>query len=187
MSNPIQIACENKYGIDYESKARDILPFFFSYTIGTQQEKTIFLNYLYTLFSQMKPLNQQLIDFCVFITTRLNYTGQRLALIELLNDNYDADLRRITINCLDNNFVEGIDIYLDGETDPTPIEVYLDSESNPVPITLFLDSEIQDEDSLYQKDFIVRVPLDVVQSDELIRALLDLYVIAPQNYTIERF
>ena len=187
MPTPIETECQAKYGIDFEQQVQKILPYFWSYTIGTDIEKTVFLNYVWTLFSQLKPLNQSMVDFCSFITTRLNYTGQRLALLELLNDNYDNTLRRITLNCLDNNFVEGLDIYLDSEVDPTPIELFLDSELNPVPITLFLDSEINDSGSIAGKSFVVNVPVDVVESDELIRALLDIYVIAPQEYLIERF
>ena len=187
MSTPIEIACEAKYGIDFERQVQKILPYFWSYTIGTQQEKTIFLNYVWALFSQFKPLNVSMVDFCSFISTRLNYTGQRKALIELLNDNYDNTLRRITLNCLDNNFVEGLDIYLDSETDPTPIVLFLDSEVNPVPITLFLDSENSDPNSIAGKSFEVNVPIAVVESDEIIRALLDIYIIAPQSYLINRF
>ena len=186
MPTPIETECEIKYGIDFELQVQKILPYFWSFTIGTQQEKTIFLNYVWALFSQFKPLNQSMVDFCSFITTRLNYTGQRLALIELLNDNFDNTLERITLDCLDLNFVEGIDIYLDSEVDPTPITLFLDGELNPIPITLFLDSEIGDTGSIAGKSFIVHVPVDVTQSDELIRALLDIYVMAPQEYLIER-
>ena len=186
MSTPIEQECQAKYGIDFEQQVQRILPYFWSYTIGTDIEKTVFLNYVWTLFSPLKPLNQTMVDFCSFITTRLNYTGQRMALIELLNDNYDNTLRRITIACLDLNFVEGIDIYLDIEDDPTPIELFLDGETNPIPITLFLDSEINDPNSIAGKSFIVYVPIDVVESDELIRALMDIYVIAPQEYLIIR-
>lgn len=186
MPTPIETACEEKYGIDFERQVQKILPYFWSYTIGTQQEKTIFLNYVWTLFSQFKPLNLSMVDFCSFISTRLNYTGQRMALIELLNDNYDNTLRRITLSCLDLNFVEGIDIYLDSEVDPTPIELFLDSEVNPVPITLFLDSENSDAGSIAGKSFEVDVPIGVAESDEIIRALLDIYVIAPQEYLINR-
>lgn len=186
MPTPIEIKCEAKYGIDFEKQVQAILPYFWSYTIGNNQEKTIFLNFVWTLFSQFKPLNMEMVEFCSFITTRLNYTGQRMALIELLNDNYDNDLRRCTITCLDNNFVEGLDIYLDNESDPTPIELFLDGETNHIPITLWLDSEITGPDSIFGKSFIVYVPTDVVQSDELIRALLDIYVIQPQEYLIIR-
>ena len=90
MPTPIETECQIKYGIDFELQVQKILPYFWSFTIGTQQEKTIFLNYVWTLFSQFKPLNQSMVDFCSFITTRLNYTGQRMALIELLNDNIMA-------------------------------------------------------------------------------------------------
>ena len=186
MPTPIETECEEKYGIDFELQVQKILPYFWSFTIGTQQEKTVFLNYVWTLFSQFKPLNVSMVDFCSFITTRLDYTGQVLALVELLNDNFDNTLRRITLNCLDNNFVEGLDIFLDSEVDPTPIILFLDGETNPIPITLFLDSEITDSGSIFGKSFEVNVPIDAVESDEIIRALLDIYVIAPQEYLINR-
>ena len=160
MPTPIETECQVKYGIDFEQQVQKILPYFWSFTIGTDIEKTVFLNYVWTLFSQLKPLNQSMVDFCSFITTRLNYTGQRKALIEMLNDTYDNTLRRITLNCIDNNFVEGLDIYL--------------------------DSEVNDPNSIFGKSFVVHVPVDVVESDELIRALLDIYVIAPQEYLIIR-
>ena len=187
MPTPIETECQAKYGIDFEEQVQKILPYFWSYTIGTEIEKTVFLNYVWTLFSQFKPLNVSMVDFCSFITTRLNYTGQRQALIELLNDNYDNDLRRCTIVCLDLNFVEGIDIYLNGETDPTPIVLFNNGETNPIPITLFNNDEWSDSDSLVGKSFVVKIPTDVVESDTLIRALLNIYVIAPQEYLIERF
>jgi len=186
MATPIETECQAKYGIDFEQQVQKILPYFWSFTIGTQQEKVVFLNYVWTLFSQFKPLNQSMVDFCSFITTRLNYTGQRKALIELLNDNYDNTLRRITLSCLDNNFVEGLDIYNNDEVDPTPIELFNNSELNPIPITLFNNDEIDDPGSIAGKSFIVNVPVDVSESNELIRALLDIYVIAPQEYLIER-
>ena len=184
---PIELECQAKYGIDFESQVQKILPYFWSYTIGNNQEKTVFLNWVWTLFSQFKPLNQSMVDFCSFITTRLNYTGQRMALTELLNDNYDNSARRCFIQCLDRNFVEGLDIYLDSEVDPTPIVLFLDSETNDIPITVWLDSEITDPDSLFGQSFVVHIPVGVPTSDEVIRALLDIYVIAPQSYIINRF
>ena len=187
MASPIEIECEAKFGIDFEKQVQQILPYFWSFTIGTQVEKTVFLNYVFTLFSGLKPVNVSMVDFCSFINTRLSFTGQVIALIQLLNDNFDNTLRRITLDCLNNNFVEGLDIFLDSETDSTPIILFLDSELNPIPISVFLDSEILDPTSIAGKSFVVNVPTDVVESDEIIRALLDIYVIAPQEYLIVRF
>ena len=184
---PIEAQCEAQYGIDFEAQVQSILPYFWSYTIGNSQEKTVFLNWVWMLFSQFKPLNVSMVDFCSFITTRLNYTGQRMALTELLNDNYDNTARTCWIECLDRNFVEGLDIYLDDETDPTPIVLFTDSEANDIPITVWLDSEIQDPVSIYGQSFIIHIPITVPESDEIIRALLDIYIIAPQEYLINRF
>lgn len=179
----LQILCREKYGIDFEKKITQILPYFWTITIFTQDQKDIFLNYCYVLFSQLTPINDQFIDFCVFIENRLSYTGQVLSLEKLLNDNFDNTQRRITIECLDALPIEGIDIYLDLEIDPSENDFYLDSETNPNPISLFLDGENPQENNF---NFNVNVPADIAQSDLIIRALLDIYVVSGQNYQIIR-
>ncbi len=186
MATPIETVALQKFGVDYEKKVEQILPFFWSFTINTLIEKAVFRNFVFALFSQFKLLNTQLVDFASFINTRLNFTGQVLALTTLLNDNFDDPLRRITITCFNSPFVEGLDVFLDSETDPTPMMLFLDVETNDIPITLFLDSEINDPTSLAGKAFEVNVPNGVVESDIIIRVLLDIYVVAPQEFLIKR-
>ena len=184
METALQIQCRAKYGIDFEKKVTQIFPYFWTVTIFTKQEKIIFLNYCYVLFSQLKPINDVFVDFCVFIENRLSYTGQVLSLEKLLNDNFDNVDRRIFIECLNAIFSDGVDTFLDSETDITDTDVYIDSESNPDIVYWFLDLE-NPEDGIF--NFNVHIPSGITQSDQLIRALLDIYVITGQNYQIIRF
>lgn len=178
---------QEQYGIDFAEKMAEILPYFFGEGIQSQTKKQMFVDLCECLFGSMQYSNDEFVAFVTFIRDRLAYTGQVLSLVQLLNDKFDPGLRRITINCLNNNFVEGIDIYLNGETDPTPITLYNNGENVVGPITLWTNAEIFDPDSLYGKSFVVNVPNDVPQSDKIIKGLLNLYVIAPQNYDILRF
>lgn len=184
METALQIQCREKYGIDFEIKVTQIFPYFWTKSIFTKQEKTIFLNYVYTLFSQLKPINESFIDFCVFIENRLSYTGQVLSLEKLLNDNFDNTQRRIFIECLDALPIQGVDVYLDSETDPNENDFYLDSETNPNAVTIFLDGEDPNQNNF---NFSVNIPSDITQNDQVIRAILDIYVISGQQYQIIRF
>lgn len=180
-------SCREQYEIDFKNKAKEGLPYFWQYTIGTEQKKVKFEALTDVLFDSAKVANEKFISFCEFIRDRLAYTGQVLSLETLLNNKYDNDLRRITIDCFNNTFVEGLDIYNNDETDPTPLILFRNNETNSIPITLFNNDEVIDENSLFNVSFRVNVPIDVTTSDVLIRAILNLYVIAPQNYIITRF
>lgn len=179
--------CQEQYGIDFLIKMREILPFFFEFTAQDGTQKQGFINFAEVLFGALQHSNLQLVGLCEFIRDRLAFTGQVLSLEILLNTKFDPDQERISILCLQNNFVEGIDIYNNDEVDPTPIVLYNNGEFNATPITLWNNDEVQDPDSLFGKNFSIQVPNDVPTSDDLMRALLDLYVIAPQNYIIQRF
>lgn len=179
--------CQEQYGVDFTQRMREILPFFFEFSIQTGIQKTRWINLAEVLFNAFQKSNVDFIALCEFIRDRLAFTGQVLSLNELLNIKFDPVQERIFILCLANNFVEGIDIYNNDEVDPTPIILYINFESAVAPITLWTNDEIFDPDSLFGKNFVVRVPNDVPTSDDLITALLNLYVIAPQNYIIQRF
>ena len=166
---------------------RELLPFFFEFSAQDGVQKQSFINLAEVFFNSLQHSNDSLIALCDFIRDRLSFTGQVLSLEILLNNKFDNAQRRISILCLQNNFVEGLDIYNNAEVDPTPVTLYNNSESNPTPITLWNNDEVQDPNSLFGKNFSVQVPTDVPSSDDLITALLDLYVIAPQNYIIQRF
>ena len=187
MPNPLQNTCQEQYGIDFSVKVRELIPFFWQITIGTESQKVMFINLLEALWSAFNHSNEHFVALCEFVRDRLAFTGQVLSLLELLNTKFDDPLHRITIECLDNNFFEGLDIYRNAENDPTPIELYRNSEVSPTPITLFTNAEVNDATSLYGVSFIINIPNDVPTSDEIIRALLAFYVVAPQEYLINRF
>lgn len=179
--------CQEQYGIDFRLQVFEILPYFFEQSIQTGNGKVLFVNLVQALFGSMNTSNDNFVAFCEFIRDRLAFTGQVLSLVTLLNTKYDPTLERITILCLQNNFVEGLDIYNNGETDPTPVILYNNNEAAVAPITLWTNADVNDPDSLFGKNFVVRVPNDVPTSDDIITAILNLYVIAPQNYIIQRF
>lgn len=186
-TSPLQRTCEEQYGIDFTTKVREIIPFFWQVTINDNTQKVMFMDLIESLWLAFTHSNQQFIVLCEFIRDRLAFTGQVLSLLELLNSKYDEPQRRITIDCLNNNFLEGIDIYTNAETDPTPVDLYRNLENSPTPITLFTNVEVIDSDSLVGKSFIINIPNDVSTSDQIIRALLAFYIIAPQEYIINRF
>ncbi len=183
----LERTCREQYGIDFTEKVKELIPYFWQITIGSDLQKVKFVNLIENLFTAFKHSNENFISLCEFIRDRLAFTGQVLSLLELLNTKYDDPLQRITITCLNNNFLEGIDIYRNSETDPTPIELYRNSENPPTAITLFTNAEIIDSGSLVGKSFIINIPVSVPTNDQIIRALLAFYVIAPQEYLINRF
>jgi len=187
MPTSLERNCREQFGINFAEMARRILPFFWEFTIETDSKKTDFVHLEEVLFGSIQPTNEEFIALCEFIRDRLAYSGQVLSLVTLLNDKYDDPLRRIFIECLGANFVEGSDLYNNDEEDPTPIDLYNNLENPPAPLTLWNNDEVTDPSSLYGISFIIHIPADVPQSDELIRALLAFYVIAVQQYKIIRF
>jgi len=187
MPTSLDKTCEEQFGVDFTSQLRLLLPYFWEFSIQDGSRKESFMNFAEVLFKSLDQSNSNLVELCEFIRDRLAYTGQVLSLVTLLNDKFDPVLRRITITCLNANFVEGIDIFLNGEIDPSPIMLFTNGENIFAPITLFTNAEAADPTSLEGISFVVNVPNDVPTSDAVIRALLDLYVIAPQEYLIERF
>jgi len=182
------IVCENRLGINFDLIAKQLLPHFWRNTINTQAEKDVFINYVQVLFSGLQYSNNDLVEFCKEIRTRLGYTGQHLALEELLNDNYDPDLRRIFIEELNNPYPEGTSIALNNETNPfTELSLSLNNEENKTPFPLPLNNEILDPDGLYFASFIIHIPLDILVTDDLINALVAIYAIAPKKWIIKRF
>ncbi len=176
-----------QYGIDFLKLMEELLPYFFLYTIATNQPKSTARAYFEMFVLPLNASNAAFVAVCTQIVDKLAYTGQTLSLETLLNDKYDLTLRRIFIINLGNNFGEGLDIYNNDEVDPTPIVLYNNGEPNPIPITLFNNDEITGASSLLGIAFIVNIPIGISIPDELIRALLDIYVAAPRQYRIIRF
>lgn len=143
--------------------------------------KPIFLSYLTAALTPLQNDNNAFFAFVTAVWNDLQYTGQHLALEALLNDLYDDTLRRIFIDENDITF-EAVDLYLDGETDPTPISLYLDGEVNPAPVSLGLDGEGQGGDN-----FTVNIPTSINFNENTLRSQLDFFVVAGKNYNIVTF
>lgn len=182
------IVCENRLSIDFQRLSKQLLPHFWRDTITTDADKVIWLNYYCMLFSGLQYSNDDLVNFCAEIRNRLGYSGQHLALEELLNDNYDPTLRRIYIEELNNPYSEGTSIALNNEENPySELSLALNNEENITPFPLPLNNEINDPDSLYFISFIIYIPLDITVTDVLINALVAIYAIAPKRWIIIRF
>lgn len=166
---------------------RQLLPFFFQTTLLENTAKPRFVSFAEVLFNALQNSNVALVAFCEFIRDRLLFNGQVLSLETFLNNIFDNDLRRINIECFNNNFSPGIILFLNGEFNPEPIILFSNGEVIDSPITLFTNDELFNPGSLFGIDFNLNVPADVPDSDDIIRAFANIYVIAPQNFDIVRF
>lgn len=183
---PIQ--CENRLTIDFDELAKQLLPFFWRDTIKTDAEKIIWLSYYCSFFSALNYSGDDLLRFCEEIRTRLGYTGQHLALEELLNDNYDPDERRIYIEELNNPYSEGTSLPLNNEPNPhSKILIPLNNEPQDADFFLPTNDEINDPDNIYFISFIIWIPLAITITEELVNALVAIYAIAPKRWIIKRF
>jgi hypothetical protein len=187
MPNSLEFTCQELYGIDFTIKMRELLPWFWEYTIETNSQKIAFMNLCEVFFNSLQKSNENLVELCGIIRDRLAYTGQVLSLETLLNDKYDDILRRIFIECLNANYTEGLDIYNNDEIDPTPIDLYNNDETAVTTITLWLNDDIEPDPTLQTISFIVHIPVSITVSDEIIRALLAFYVVGGQEYSINIF
>lgn len=91
----------------------------------------------------------------------LQITGQVRILRHWLNELYDYQLRRITIE--------------DAE-DVDPLWIYLESENNPVYLPQFISSS--------SVDFIVNCPADIQQYEQDIISFLNTYKLVSKRYRI---
>jgi len=161
------------YQIDFSKVSERLTPFFW--------RKPIYLSYLKAALAPLQTDNGEFFSFVSATWTKLQYTGQHLALEEYLNDNYDDTLRRIFITENDLTF-DRLDLYKQGETDPTPLSLYKQGEISPAPISLYKSSE-----GLGGDNFTVNIPVSITFNEDILRSQLDFYVIAGKNYNIVTF
>jgi hypothetical protein len=180
-------SCENRHGIIYEEIAEKLLFHRWRKNIdGTI--KVVFLNYYFCMFSAIEYSNDSLVEFCEQSRLRLNYTGQHLALEELLNDTYDNILRRIFITEVNNSQIDGHNVALNNVFNPfSTVNIGLNNEINDLPTDVGLNSELADSESILFVSFIINIPIDILVTDELISALVAVYAIAGKQWIIERF
>jgi len=161
------------YSIDFSVVSERLTPHFW--------RTPIWLSYLKAALAPLQSDNGEMVTFVNAVWVKLSYTGQHLALEEFLNDTYD-DISRgifITENGLVFNFV---DLYEDGETDPSPLSLYEDGEVIPAPISLYEDGEGIGGDS-----FTINIPIAVSFDETLLRNQVDFYLVAGKTYNIVTF
>ena len=107
----------------------------------------------------------------------LTITPQVCYLQKLLNDKYDADLRRIFIG----DGKRGDDVYVFQDAENEPLFVFQDAESNPV--WIFNDGEVGNAPA----HFIVNIPNDVVYDVFALRSLINIYKLPSRRYQIQTF
>jgi hypothetical protein len=114
----------------------------------------------------------------------LDYTGQNIALENLLNDNYDNLQRRIFIT--ENNVTNQaviIDIYLQGESDPSPTSIYLQGEVSPTPFSFYLQGEVIQ--TLY--NFTINIPSSISFDTNLVTRQVKNYSESAKTFNIITF
>jgi hypothetical protein len=129
------------FNINWYNVVENLTPSFWRKTKANIEARLI--AYLRSVIAPMQELSDILRIFQYQTMLFLDYCGQHLSLENLLNDNWDNEQRRIYIT--ENNIVNGyiyIDLYLQPETDPSPISVYLQDEGGGIPFSLYLQGEV---------------------------------------------
>jgi len=169
----------NKYQNDVESIFLKLIPVFWKITPETGDLKTKWVEYLKTIASSLATAQAEIVARAAAQKEFLDYTGQHLSLVKLLNDVYDVTLRRIDI--IENNLVgiAGEIWYLKSETDPENKSYYLIAETDPVPKTFYVIA-----DFTTSVNFTIEIPAAVSFVEEELRALVDQYKTATKIYDI---
>lgn len=109
----------------------------------------------------------------------LNKTSQVVHIEAVLNDRWDAGLRRIYLT--DGDSVEPLYIYRVAESKPAPI-IYQDAEGEPAPY-IYTDNEL----NAVTIDFIIHVPVFITFDEEEMKALVNKYRLPGKAYIIQTF
>ena len=162
-----------KYKIDFQNFVINSLPWFYRFEW--------LKDFLFSMISPVQDINDDFYSVMVDVNDYLSYTSHHLAMEELLNDKYDIDLRRIYIT--ENNITgQVIDIYQQGETDPTPTSIYKQGEVNPAPISMYKQSEFPLSDT----DFTINIPISVTYDSDILDRLIKSYI-DTKTYNIVTF
>ena len=172
----------DKYNNDVESIFLKLVPIFWKVTPETGAAKTKWVEFLKTIASSLSNGQAAIVSQATQQKNFLDYTGQHLSLVKLLNDNYDNTLRRITITENDVVGVAGEVWYLTDETDPENKVWYISGETDPAGKVWYVVA-----DSANDVNFTINIPLAVSFVEEELRALIDNYVIATKIYDLNIF
>ena len=132
------------------------------------------LAFLYATLSPLETLHGIFIRSRRQNLYRLLITPQVCYLEKMLNDRYDATLRRIYIS--DFFRLPDVNIFLEDEL--KPLYIFQDYEAMPVYLGTIAEREA------VETDFVVNVPYTVPYNENEMRALLDSYKLAGKRYEI---
>jgi hypothetical protein len=170
------------FNINWFNVVENLTPSFWRETKTGLEAKII--PYLRSVVAPIQELSDDLNLFQTQTMTFLDYTGQHLALENYLNDNYDNTQRRIFIN--ENNIVTGatlIDLYLQGETDPSPQDIYLQGEPSGTPFSLYLQGEVIG--AIY--NFTINIPVTISFDSTVVTRQVKNYSEAAKTFNIVTF
>jgi len=152
-----------KYKVDFQNFSTNALAWFYRFEW--------LKDFIFSIIAPLQDINDEFYARMVTVNNYLSYTSNHLAMEELLNDNYDLDLRRIYIT--ENNITgQLIDIYQEAETTPLPVSIYKQGEVNPIPIVTYKQSELPV--SLY--DFTINIPISITYDSDIFDKLVTSYV-----------
>lgn len=149
------------YKVDFDKLILLLLPTFL--------RKPKIFGYLKALVSPISSLHYRWSRIRELIIKKLSYNSQRCYLRGALNDYYDPDLRRITLERTGNK---------------TQDYIYTQAENRPIYLgTMWLEPEFNYVGSTV--DFLVNVPQELMNTklNEII-ATLEFYVLAGKSYQI---
>jgi hypothetical protein len=170
------------FNINWFNVVENLTPSFWRETKTGLEAKLI--PYLRSVAKPIQDLSDELESFQVQTMAFLDYNGQHQVLEAYLNDNYDNTQRRIFIT--ENNIVNGatiIDLYLQGETDPSPLSIYLQGESSLVPFSLYLQGETISP----TYNFTINIPVSITFDTDTLTEQVKNYSEAAKTFNIVTF
>ena len=171
----------NIFNIDFSNVGENLVPHFWrKQKSGVEND---LVAYIRSVLAPIQNVSDDLLTLQQNTKEFLDYNGQHAVLEEYLNDLYDVTLRRIYIT--ENDLPSGafnFDLYLQSETDLSPISIYLQNETNPGPFSLYLQGESPSE-----HHFTVNIPVAIIFNTNLITAQIQNYSIAGKLFNIVTF
>lgn len=138
-----------KYQVNFNTVVSNLTAWFYRFTW--------LIDYLKSIIKPVQDINDDFYATISAIDDYLAYTGQHLSLETCLNDKFDEVTRGIYIT---ENNISGnqIDIYKQGELNPSPEDIYKFTEIDITPFSVYKQSE--GAVTLY--DFTINVPATLV-------------------------
>lgn len=134
---------------------------------------------LYALVSPIVWLYNKFYNFLLDKLYELGKTSQVVHIEAVLNDRWDAGLRRIYI--IDGSGIEPLVIYREAEAKQAPY-IYLEAEGEPAPY-IYRNEEL----NVVTIDFIIMIPVFIVFDMDELKALVDKYRLPGKVYIVQTF